>query len=147
MFIKEIISYNKLVVLTLQQYCCIISLCRFRCRQTNCSEFQLLRHKKPQGGDLSLRPMDLGILCEKVLSVLFGKLGQRRATIGRPKQPLGYYVRRPFPFFLSKEAQRRTYLLRKLKFRWRVSPLRRRRGLRALDLRKLLEKFDQNFCD
>jgi len=26
-----------------------------------------------------------------------------------------------------------------------ISPLRRRRGLRALDLRKLLEKFDQNF--
>jgi hypothetical protein len=28
---------------------------------------------------------------------------------------------------------------------WGISPLRRRRGLRALDLRKLLEKFDQNF--
>ena len=28
---------------------------------------------------------------------------------------------------------------------WGISPLRRRRGLRALDLRKLLKKFDQNF--
>ena len=28
-----------------------------------------------------------------------------------------------------------------------ISPLRRRRGLRALDLRKLLKKFDQNFCE
>ena len=28
-----------------------------------------------------------------------------------------------------------------------VSPLRRRRGLRALDLRKLLKKFDQNFSN
>ena len=30
---------------------------------------------------------------------------------------------------------------------WGVSPLRRRRGLRALDQRKLLKKFDQNFCE
>ena len=56
------------------------------------------------------------------------------------RERLGYYVRKPSSFFLSKELQKEP----KTAFK-RISPLRRRRGLRALDPRKLLEKFDQNF--
>ena len=54
--------------------------------------------------------------------------------------PLGDYVRKPFPFFLSKEAQKEP----KTPFK-RVSRLRARRGLRALDLRRLLKKAGENF--
>jgi hypothetical protein len=55
--------------------------------------------------------LTLGILCEKILSVLFGKIAAKRTKNGV----------------------------------WRVSRLRARRGLRALDLRRLLKKAGENF--
>ena len=61
-------------------------------------------------------PTIVDCLCEEILSVLFGTAGAKKNI------------------FASQ-----------IKRRKRVSPLRRRRGLRALDLRKLLKKFDQNF--
>jgi len=71
----------------------------------------------------------------------------------RPKQLLGYYVRKPTPFFLTPLAQKKKYLLRKLFASQIKTPsvefraCGRDQGLRALDLRKLLEKFDQNFYE
>jgi hypothetical protein len=53
----------------------------------------------------------VGLLCEKTLSVLFGKIAAKRTKNGV----------------------------------WRVSRLRARRGLRALDLRRLLKKAGENF--
>jgi hypothetical protein len=41
---------------------------------------------------------------------------------------LGYYVKKPFPFFLTPLAQRRTDLLRKLNAVWNISRLRARLG-------------------
>ena len=59
----------------------------------------------------------LEILCEETDSVLFGTAG----------------------------AKKNIFRSAKLNAVYRVSRLRARQGLRALDLRKLLKKFDQNF--